>query len=127
MFVLERHVQSKYTGKNLFGLLENDPKLKKSTGPSQFYGSIILEINIEVPGTQFNSQGDARPVSGRRDFDRVFRQVLLFRNSRPKMFFTLKFDLLTNGEHRFFLWFLWWLLGRDDKKNDLSDESNFLF
>ena len=40
----------------------------------------IVELMI-----QFNSQADARPVSGRCNFDSFFRPLSLFRNSRPKM------------------------------------------
>ena len=50
----------------------------------------------------FNSQADARPVSGRCNFDSVFRPSSLFRNSWPKMVIILKFYFLTNGERGFF-------------------------
>ena len=54
-----------------------------------------------------NSQGAATPVSGWCLFDSVFRPLPLFRISRPKMFIIFKFDFLTNGQLRFFLWFVW--------------------
>ena len=49
----------------------------------------ILYPAVLVP---INSQADARPVSGRCNFDSVFRPLLLFRNSWPKMVIILKFD-----------------------------------
>ena len=63
--------------------------------------------NVYVVYVFFNSQGAATPVSGWCVFDSVFRPLPLFRISRPKMFIMFKFDFLTNGELRFFLWFVW--------------------
>ena len=48
-----------------------------------------------------NSQGVARPVSGRCDFDSIFRPLPLFRITRPKMFIILNFGFQTNIEHKF--------------------------
>ena len=54
----------------------------------------LSKINILKP---FNSQADARPVSGRCNFDSVLHPLSLFRNSWQKMVIILKFVFLKNG------------------------------
>ena len=58
-------------------------------------------------GLNFNSQRAATPVFGRYVFDSFFRPLPLFKIFRPKKFIIFKFDFLTDGELRIFLWFVW--------------------
>ena len=60
----------------------------------------VVFRRFQGEGVEFflNFQDDARPVSGRCNFDRVFGPFSLFRNARPQIVIILKFDFPTNGE-----------------------------
>ena len=69
MLVLERHVQSKYTGKNLFGLLENDPKLKNQLVLLSFLGVLFVKLILKSQGRHLKKK-DVRKndLSDQRNF-----------------------------------------------------------
>ena len=56
---------------------------------------MMIELGMIVED-RINSKRVVRPLSGRCDFESVFRLLIILKISLPKIFITLKFDFLSN-------------------------------
>ena len=56
---------------------------------------MMIEIGMIVED-RINSKRVVRPLSGRCDFESVFRVLIILKISLPKIFMTPKFNFLSN-------------------------------